>query len=145
MNYQPAPVPFDARDLPGYLSRELARVAAALKDDAPTVFYLPLPADQGSLSAGISADWRVAAGNVLRISTSNTVTLTGLILPDPVPNRVLAVVNVGTGVAVLKSNDAASSASYRFALPATWQLSADAAGILWYDARSARFRGLART
>ncbi len=145
MNYQPAPVPTDPKDVPAYLARELRRISDALRDDAPAVLYLTQPVDQGSLTAGVSANWRIAAGNVLRISTSSTVTLTGLALGPAAANRVLTVVNVGTGVAVLKNDDAASSATARFALSAPdWQISANGAATLWVDARSNRLRGISR-
>lgn len=144
MTYAPSPPPRDRAYAIDYLERELRRIASDLRADAPVVFYRTLHADAGTLSAGISANWKIAAGNVIRLSTSITVTLTGLQLSDP-NQRELVLFNVGTGVLVLSSEDAASSASYRFALPTTWQLSANAAALLWYDPVSTRIRGIART
>ncbi len=40
------------------------------------MLYFTAPANQGSLTAGVSANYKIAAGNVIRLSTSNTVTLT---------------------------------------------------------------------
>lgn len=142
MAYVPAPIP-DAAKLAEYLRRELQRIGVETRDDREVVQYRTRAAN-ASLSAGVSANWRVAAGNVVRVSTSSTQTLTGLQVLNPA-GREIALVNVGHGVLVLTSEDAASSASHRFALPATWQLSANACAVLWYDAASARFRGLART
>ncbi len=144
MNYVPAQPPEDPQLLAEFLRRELQRIAASIKDDVAIVHYRTSQANAGTLSAGISANWKIAAGNVIRISSSVTVTLTGLAVLNPV-NRELALVNVGTGVVVLNSQDAASSASFRFALDTTWQLSANAAAVLWYDGASSRWRGIART
>ena len=143
MNFVPGTPPREPERLAEYLSRELNRFAAVMKDDTPTVFYRTLHANQGSLTAGVSANYKIAAGNVIRISTSNTVTLGGLVIDDYY--REVVLINVGSGVLVLKSQDTASSASYRFALPTDWALSANAAAVLWRDPVSARFRGLART
>lgn len=143
MNYEPAPLPQDEKKLIEYLSRELRRLSAIVRDDTAVVLYRTSPADQGSLTAGVSANWKIAAGNVVRISSSATVTLTGL--KGISQNREVALINVGTGVVVLKSEASESSASNRFALPSTWNLSANAAAILWYDGASRRLRGLSRT
>ena len=94
---------------------------------------------------GVSANWKINAGNVVRISSSVTQTLTGLVIGGPQACREIVLMNVGTGVVVLNSQDAASSASARFALPTTWQLSANASAVLWYDPISSRFRGVSRT
>ena len=144
MNYVPAQPPSDPQQLAEFLRRELQRIGTALRDDAAVVQYRTISVNAGTLSAGISANWKIAAGNVVRISSSLTVTLTGLAVLNP-PYRELVLINVGTGVVVLNSQDAASSASYRFALAATWQLSAGAAAVLWYDAASSRWRGISKT
>lgn len=142
MNYKPAPFPIQVADLPAYVDRELRKISAVLSDQ---IFYRTLPANQGSLTAGISANWKIADGNVVRVSTSNTITIGGLILSGDWL-REIVLVNVGTGVLVLKHEDVGSSASYRFALPnALWNLSANAAATLWLDPYSARIRGLSRT
>jgi uncharacterized protein YjeT (DUF2065 family) len=133
MRYTPSPVPHEAQRIAEFLRRELQRISGAFIEDTPVVQYRTRFAD-ASLSAGVSANWKVAAGNVIRLSASTTLTLTGLVL-----------MNVGTGVVVLLSENAASSASSRFALPTTWQLSANAAAVLWYDPVSFRFRGVSRT
>lgn len=142
MNYEPAATP-NKDGVPEYLGRELKRVAASLKDSSPTVFYRTLAANQGSLTAGVSANYKMAAGNVIRISTSNTVTLTGIYDKTPWRERVL--INVGTGVVVLKSEGTESSASYRLLLATNWNISADASATLWYDAFSHRHRGISKT
>lgn len=143
MSYEPAPIPMDPEHIPEYLSRELRRLGQSLRDNAPRVFYRTKSADQGSLSAAVSADYKIATGNVVRISSSATVTLTGLASTDP--GRELVLVNVGHGVVYLKSEGTESSAVHRFALAAHWDLSQNAAATLWYDAASARWRGLSRT
>lgn len=144
MNYTPAQPPTDPQLLAEFLRRELQRIGAAVRDNANAVCYRTMSANAGTLSAGVSANWKIAAGNVIRISSSSTVTLTGLVVLDPV-QRELVLANVGTGVVVLNSQDSASSASYRFALPETWQLSTNAAAVLWYDPVSSRWRGVSRT
>ena len=144
MNYVPAQPPSDPQLLAEFLRRELQRLSTVLHDDAAVVQYRTISVNAGTLSAGISANWKIAAGNVVRISSSLTVTLTGLAVLNP-PYRELVLINVGTGVVVLNSQDAASSASYRFALAATWQLSAGAAAVLWFDPVSFRWRGISRT
>jgi hypothetical protein len=141
MNYEPAPTPLDDKALREFLSRELRRISGALRDDSQTVAY-QTGSVVGSLSAGVSANWKVA-GNLLLLSTSSTITLTGI--ADTTPNRVRTFINIGTGVVVFKSQGTESSASYRFALPADWQLSTNATATLWYDARAFRHRGLSRT
>jgi len=139
MSYTPAPVPVDPQRLAEFLRRELGRIADNLKNP---VQYRTMPAN-ASLSAGVSANWLVAPGNVVRISSSATATLTGLAVLNPA-NRELVLVNVGTGVVVLKSQGTESSASFRFALASDWQLSANAAAVLWYDSYSSRWRGISR-
>lgn len=149
MNYTPATPPTDPKQLSEYLARELARFAASVRDDTAVVQYRTSPANQGSLTAAVSANFKIAAGNVVRISTSATVTLTGF--ANTAPNRELVLVNVGTGVVVLKHDGTESSASYRVllapesALSVNWNLSANASAILWYDAYSSRWRGISRT
>lgn len=142
-NYTPTPPPFDLKQLPEYTHRELRRVGDDLRDDADTVHYLTVATTE-SLSAAISANWRCSNSNVLRLSTSTTVTLTGIAYKDPL--RLRTIINVGSGVAVLKSQGTESSASYRFLLSeAAWQLSANAAATIWYDPNTARHRGIWRT
>lgn len=144
MNYEPAPTPQKLDGALEFLARELRRISATINDSSPTVLYRTQPANQGSLTAGVSANYKIAAGNVIRISSSNTVTLTGIF--DKTPSRERVLINVGTGVVTLKSDGAESSSSYRFLLPASvWNLSANASAILWYDAYSHRHRGIAKT
>lgn len=142
MNYEPANTPNDDKGVREFLARELRRIANSLKDDAPVVWYRN-GAVTASLSAGISANWKVPAGNVIRISASNTMTLTGI--AERTPFRERTFVNVGTGVVVFKSEASESSASNRFALPTDWQISANGSATLWRDPISARHRGLSRT
>src|SRR5689334_15163227 len=100
MNYKPGPV--SSGDLLGYVSRELQKIAAAVSDSSPTVFYRPIAETELSFSAGDSANYRIHIhANVIRISTSDTVTITGI--ADTTPYRERALINVGTGVLVLKS------------------------------------------
>lgn len=145
MSYVPAPPPFDIKQVPEYLQRELRRISEDLADDADSVFYrtLPITALSLSVSAGISANWKVD-GNVLLLSSSVTQTLTGIQRGALSPLRELVVFNVGTGVVVLKSQAAESSASNRFALVTDYQLSANAAATLWRDPIASRWRGLSR-
>lgn len=142
MSYAPGPTPTNPEAVPAFLARELARISAATKDNAPSVKYAP-----GTISPAFTANNfkpnGLAAANVVRISTSATQTLTGIAQFDAW--RELYVLNVGTGTLVLTSEDAASSASARFSLPATWNLSANASAHLWRDAISARWRGVSRT
>lgn len=143
MSYKPNPVPFDAKDLPRFLQQELLRLSNSLADSAEVIFYRPSPT-RCSLSAGIAANWKVA-GNVLLISASATITLTGLARDSMAGNREVVLINTGTAAVVLLSEDATSSASNRIVLPATWNLSANAAAILWRDPYAARWRGIAKT
>lgn len=144
MNYEPGPMPLDDANVREYLSRELRRISISLKDNAPTVFYRTGYDTDRSLSAGDSANYKAGLStNITRISTSNTVTLTGI--ADKTPLRERTLINIGTGVLVLKSEGTESSASFRFALPAHWQLSANCAATLWFDPVSSRHRGLTRT
>lgn len=142
MNYVPAQTPGEDKGVREFLTRELLRLASILKDDAPTVWYRT-GATTASLSAGISANWKVPQGNVVLMSTSNTITLTGI--AERTPFRERTFINIGTGVVVFKSQGTESSASNRLALPTDWNLSANAACTLWRDPISARHRGLSRT
>lgn len=142
MNYQPGPVA--KLDL-AYLARELVKISDALRDNAPTVFYRGSYETELSASAGDSANYKIGlSANITRISTSNTATITGI--ADSTPNRERVLINVGTGVLVLKSEGTESSAQYRLALSETlWNLSANASAVLWYDPASSRHRGISRT
>ena len=142
-NYKPTPAPLTAEGLAPYTYRELQRVGQNLADNADSICYRTLPATDDSVTAGTSANYKIANGNVIRISTSNTITLTGLAVKSP--NREVVMINVGTGVIALKSQGTESSASYRFALVSNYQLSLNASVILWYDLKSARWRALARS
>jgi hypothetical protein len=142
VNYEPGSTPSDDKGIREFLARELRRLANVLKDDAPVVWYRN-GAVTASLSAGVSANYKIPQGNVIRISASNTMTLTGIAERTAFRERVL--INVGTGVVVLKSQASESSASNRFALSTDWQLSANASATLWYDPFSARHRGIGRT
>lgn len=142
-NYKPTIAPFDLRQIPEYISRELERVGSSLRDNADQVLYMTIASSE-SLSAAVSANWKCSNSNVLRVSTSNTMTFTGIAFKEPFRQRVI--INTGTGVAVIKSEGTESSTSFRFLLPtASWQLSANAAGIFWYDPFSSRHRGISRT
>src|SRR5690349_9255209 len=143
--YTPNPVPFDAKELPQFLQLELSRIAKDLSDDTSVVFYRTMPSTSTSLSVsnGVSANWKVA-GNVLLVSTSTTQTFTGLQRGQLDAYREVVFVNVGTGVAVLKSQAAESSASNRFALVTDLSLSQNAAVGFWRDPFAARWRGIYR-
>lgn len=143
MNYTPAPVP-GVKDLPRYLAQEFQRISAALRDSAATVFYRTSVETEASLSAGDSANYQVgASSNIVRISTSVTVTFTGI--ADTTPFRERVFLNVGTGVLYLKNQAAESSASHRFALSTDLQISANGSVTLWFDPISARHRAIGRT
>lgn len=146
MSYVPTPTPFDIKELPRYLQDELRRISKDLADNADSIFYRTQPTQSLSLSvsAGSSANWRVA-GNILLVSTSTTQTFTGLQRGALDALREVVFMNIGTGVAVLKSQAAESSASNRFALVTDYQLSANAAATLWRDPFASRWRGLSKT
>jgi len=146
MSYTPSPPPFDIKQVPEYLQRELRRLSEDLADQADSVFYRTLPVTSLSLSVsnGSSANWKVD-GNLLLVSTSVTQTFTGLQRGVLSPMRELVFINVGTGVAALKSEAAESSASNRFALVTDYQLSKNAAAILWRDPYASRWRGISKT
>jgi hypothetical protein len=134
MSYEPAPVPRDDQSLREYLARELRRLA----NDLRTVVYQASPV-VASLSAGISANWKVPAGFLL-MSTSNTITLTGI-----ADQRAHTFVNIGSGVVVFKSQGTESSASNRFALVTDYAISANGTLSTWYDPAAFRHRGLSKT
>lgn len=146
MSYIAGTVPFDVKEIPRFLQSELRRLASELADNADSVFYRTSPTQSTSLSVsnGSSANWKVA-GNVLLVSTSTTQTFTGLQRGALDAMREVVFLNVGNGVAVLKSQAAESSASNRFALVTDYQLSANAAAVLWRDPFAARWRGIAKT
>lgn len=143
--YIPNPAPFDLKQLPQFLQLELSRIAKDLADNTSVVFYRTMPSTPTSLSVsnGSSANWKVA-GNVLLVSTSTTQTFTGLQRGQLDAYREVVFINVGTGVAVLKSQAAESSASNRFALVTDLSLSQNAAVTFWRDPFAARWRGISR-
>lgn len=146
MSYTPTPPPLgvDARNISEYVQREFRAVSDALRDDAEVIHYRTVYAADASLSAGISANWKCANANVIRMSTSDTVTLTGIAFKQA--TREFVLINVGTGVVALKNAGTESSASFRFALPSSlYQLSANHAVVLWYDVISSRHRPISRT
>lgn len=143
-NYRPTPAPFDLKQLPEYVLREFRRAGDALSDDADRIHYRTIFAEDASLSAAISANWKCANANVIRMSTSNTITVTGIAFKQR--TREFVFVNVGSGVVAFKNAGTESSASFRFALPSSlYQLSANHSVIFWYDPVSSRHRPLART
>ncbi len=79
------------------------------------------------------------------MSTSTTQTFTGLQRATFDAFREVVFINVGNGVAVLKSQAAESSASNRLALVTDYQLSLNAACGLWRDPYAARWRGIWKT
>lgn len=142
--YRPAPVPFDQKGIPEFVQRELQRIGDALRDDSDSIHYRTIFAEDASLSAGVSANWKCANANVIRMSTSNTITVTGIAFKQPM--REFVFINVGTGVVAFKNAGTESSASFRFALPAAlYQLSANHAAVFWYDHASSRHRPISRT
>lgn len=143
MNYTPHPPAGDPKALMEYVYRELQAVAKQLKDDAPRVAYASLAVDAGTLSAGVSANWKIPAGNIVRLSLSATLTLTGI--ADKTPNRIRVLRNVGTAALVLVSGSANSSASYRFNFALDYNISQNHAITLWYDPKIARHVALSRT
>jgi len=143
--YTPNPAPFDVKEVPRFLDLELQRISRSLADNADSVFYRTMPTTSTSLSVsnGSSANWRVA-GNVLLVSTSTTQTFTGLQRGALDALREVVFINVGTGVAVLKSEAAESSASNRFSLVTSLSLSQNGSLVLWRDPYAARWRGIAK-
>lgn len=142
--YRPAPIPFNQKDLLEYTQRELQKVGDALRDDADQIHYRTIYAEDASLSAGVSANWKCTNANVVRMSTSNTVTVTGIAFKQPM--REFVFINVGTGVVAFKHEGTESSASHRFALPsALYNISANHAVTFWRDPVSSRHRPIART
>jgi hypothetical protein len=144
MNFTPTPPPSRLEELPEYVHRELRRVGDGYRDNADTIHYRTIFAGDASLSAGVSANWRCTNANVIRMSTSATITVTGLAFKQKM--REFVFINVGTGVVAFKNEGTESSASFRFALPSSlYQLSANHAVLFWYDPVSARHRPLCRT
>lgn len=141
-NYKPTPPPLGSKELPEYLWRELDRVGRNLADNADAVFYRTLPHTDNSASNGISANYKLD-GNVVRISTSVTLTLTGIAYK--VPNREVVLINIGTGVLSMKSQGTESSASFRFALGTNYQISQNYSITIWYDLTSSRWRAISKT
>lgn len=147
-NYRPSTTLSRLEDVLEYLRRELTRVGDNLRDNADRVFYRtnPVQAASLSLSNGISANWRVA-GNVLLVSTSVTLTLTGFQRQSLEFDgmREMVVFNVGHGVLALKSAGSESSASNQMLLGVNYQLSQNHACTLWRDPFASRWRGLSRS
>lgn len=142
-NYVPTPPPGDVKNLTEYVHRELRRAGDTLADPADAIHYMTPYAD-ASLSNGISANWKCPNATVIRCSTSNTITLTGIAYK--LAKRNFTFINIGTGVLALKNEGTESSASYRFALPAAlYQISANHAVTTWFDPASARHRPVSRT
>lgn len=87
----------------------------------------------------------VQLADTLRLSSDASRNITGLVadvglLPSTPQSRELTLFNVGVQDIVLKNQDAASTAAYRFALVADITMSPNAGVILWYDATSSRWR-----
>ena len=145
MKYQPLPPPTSEKALAEYVYREFRRLAAAFADEAETVVYRTRPADAGTLSAGVSANWKVADGNIIRLSASVTLTLTGIKVAFPY-NREMVLLNDGTAPIVLKHDGSESSASCRFSLPTSTNTTIQANGgaVIWYDPKKLRWRHIVR-
>lgn len=151
MSYTKGPAPAASLDgILKFLREELDKVSAAVADNAPLVFYRTNPSrsDSLSISNGSSANWKVS-GNVLLVSTSATQTFTGIqrnTQPLIDAFKEIVLINVGTGVAVLKSAGTESSTSNRFALSTSlWNISTNAAATLWRDPFASRWRGISKT
>lgn len=143
-NYTPTPPPVEVAQVFEWAHREFRRVGDSLRDNADQIHYRTIFQRDSSLSAAISANWKCANANVLRMSTSNTVTITGIAFKQSM--REFVFINVGTGVVAFKDAGTESSASFRFALPSSlYQLSANHAVMMWYDPVSSRHRPLCRT
>jgi len=141
-NYAPGSVPDSIPDIKEMLQRELNKISQSVDDASQSVLYRTIPVTNDSLSVGISANWKIAFGNVVRLSTSSTHTLTGIAFKTP--QREIVLINTGTGVISMKSAGTESSASFRFLLSANHQLSANAAITLWYDQFSSRWRAISK-
>ena len=141
--YVPTPRPNEVKDLPEYIHRELRRVGDVLADPADAIHYITPYAD-ASLSDAISANWKCPNATIIRCSTSNTITLTGIAYKQAKRNFTFA--NIGTGVLAFKNAGTESSVSFRFALPAAlYQISANHMVTFWYDPASSRHRPVSRT
>lgn len=141
--FVPTPPPRDIRDLTEYLHRELRRAGDVLDDPADAIHYMTPYAD-ASLSDAISANWKCPNATIIRCSTSNTITLTGIAYKQAKRNFTFA--NTGTGVLAFKNAGTESSVSFRFALPAAlYQISANHMVTFWYDPASSRHRPVSRT
>lgn len=136
--------PNDLRSLAEWAHRELRAVGSAVSDSRDEIHYMTPYVADGSLSNGISANWKIANAAIVRCSTSNTITVTGFAYK--IPKRTFTVANVGTGVLAFKNEGTESSASYRIAAPsALYQISAGHMVTFWYDPSSTRHRPVSRT
>lgn len=145
MNYDPGPPPGSPtpQTIVEFMIRELRRIGQSFRDDTPSVHYETIP-NTPAVTTGIAANWKLAQANIFRVSTSNTITLTGIASRDA--NRQITLINIGSGVLTLKNESSESSASNRIVLSsATLALSANHAATLWRDAASARWRWLGST
>jgi hypothetical protein len=143
-NYVPTPRPDDPKQLAEYTHRELRRVGDALRDKAEFIHYDTSFQGDASLSNGISANWKCANKNIIRCSTSATITIGGIAYKEAC--RIHTYMNVGTGVLAFKNEDTSSSASFRLALPAAlYQISAGHCVSFWHDPVSSRKRVLSRS
>lgn len=94
-----------------------------------------LSTDQNDYNPG-----SLAGANVLRLSASQAVNVTGL--AGGASGRVLVVHNTGSFSIVLKSQSSSSTAANRFAFDADVTLAADQSVTLRYDATSSRWRSV---
>ena len=82
----------------------------------------------------------IAEANFLRLSSSATYNITGLLAPaSPVDTQVLVIRNVGANNIVLKDQDAGSVAANRFDITADKTLAANDTVTIAYDTTSARW------
>src|SRR5688572_22091356 len=104
--YTPTPPPQELKAVVEYIHRELRRVGDAVADPADSIHYMTPYAD-ASLSDAISANWKCPNATIIRCSTSNTITLTGIAYK--LPKRNFTFLNIGTGVLAFKNAGTESS------------------------------------
>lgn len=141
-NYVPQWPPVDAKNLSAFIQRELAKIATATADDADRLDYLPLVLTPAQLSGNTNnyAPEGLDRVNVLRLSASGAVDLTGIKNPRAGKSKTFLIVNIGSNAITLKTEDANSDAANRFVFPSALALGQNATASIWYDVISQRWR-----
>ncbi len=141
-NYVPQWPPLDFKNIGEYLRREFAKVAVATADDADRLHYWPLVLTPSQLTTNTNdyAPTGLDRVNVLRLSASGAVDLTGLKNPRAGKPKTFLIVNIGSNAITLTSEDAGSAAANRFLFPSALVLGQNASASIWYDVISERWR-----